>query len=201
VLLRIEVIRRELGEVWDERGMGPLFTTSQLGSSQIAAALSSCPSPRDRARLGLDMLLERSGAVAGFLYAIEAAGPVLAAQSSPLDPPTGLAVAVAAHLRMEAADVDTTGIGVASSASEACTVAESGAAFLGLGRPGSELRSCVIGHATSRGFEVTGLAILEIQAGKSYSVPADVASQLSRSWFDSGDVTSITAWIAGRTVS
>jgi tRNA A-37 threonylcarbamoyl transferase component Bud32/tetratricopeptide (TPR) repeat protein len=188
--------------------LGPAtLLTAQAAATHITAALSACPGPRERARLGLDLLVARSGALGGFLYAIEPTGPVLTAQAGLEEPPSGLSSAVAEHLRLDIEEADTT----ASDAQTAVEMVPPGghstamptnsfAAFAGIAGEGRELRPCIVGHVAKQRFEITGLAILVIDPTKPFVAPADVASHLSRSWFDSGDVTSITAWLSAMTM-
>jgi tRNA A-37 threonylcarbamoyl transferase component Bud32 len=186
-------------------GNGPAaLLTGPMAATHIAAALSACPSPRERARLGLDFLIARSGAIGGFLYAIEPQGPVLVAQSGMDEPPSGLTSAVAEHLRVDKLDADTTGseapttVDVPGSPMQMTTAFTSFESIAGDGR---ELRPCLVGHAAKDRFAVTGLAIMVIDSSKSYTAPADVAGHLSRSWFETGDVTSITAWLSSITAA
>jgi len=175
---------------------------AQMGAAHIATALSACSDPRERARLGLDFLVARSGAVGGFLYAIEPHGPVLVAQSGIDEPPSGLTAAVAEHLRVENDDAETTGseaptsLKTSSSSTQTSTIFSTLTSIAGVGR---ELRPCVVGHVAKDRFAITGLAILVIDPLKPYSTPADVAAHLSRAWFDSGEVTSISAWLSAMT--
>jgi hypothetical protein len=177
--------------------------TGKLAAAHIAAALSACPSPRERARLGLDFLVARSGALGGFLYAIEPQGPVLAAQSGMDEVPLGLTAAVADHLRADKLDADTTGSESATEIQTASTAQTTTifTPFDTVAGRGRELRPCIVGHVVEGRFTITGLAILVVDPHKSYAVPADVAWHLSRSWFDSGDVTSMTAWLSAMTAA
>jgi hypothetical protein len=150
-------------------------------------------------------LVARSGAVGGFLYAIEPTGPVLAAQAGLEEAPSGLSTAVAEHLRLDIDEADTTAsdsktsVEVLHAGARSTAMTASFAAFMGLGGDGRELRPCVVGHIAKNRFEITGLAILVVDPQKPFVAPADIASHLSRSWFDSGDVTSITAWLSAIT--
>ena len=185
-------------------GKGPAaILTGRMAATHIATALSACPSPRERARLGLDFLVARSGALGGFLYAIEPEGPVLAAQNGVDEPPVGLTAAVSEHLRVDKMEVETTGDDGATAietggSAQTCAIFTTFASVAG---PGRELRPCVVGHVANERFAITGLAILVVDPSKPYAVPTDVAWQLSRSWFDSGDVTSMTAWLTAMTAA
>ncbi len=184
-------------------GSGAL-RTAQVLTTHLPAALSACPGPRERARLGLEFLIARSGALGGFLYAVEPAGPLLVAQVGTDAPPSGLAAAVAERLRLEIEDADTTGSDApskddAGSARTSATMVATSFGDLTCGDAAGaerELRACVVGHAAKSGFAITGLAILAIDPHKPYRAPLDAAAHLSRSWFDAGDVTSITAWLS-----
>jgi len=196
------LIRESRGPEASAQTGGPAaLLTGKMAATHIAAALSACPSPRERARLGLDFLVARSGAVGGFLYAIEPQGPVLAAQSGMDEAPLGLTAAVADHLRADKLDADTGGD--AATEIETGSAAMTTAIFTSFASAGSgrELRPCIVGHVTNDHFAITGLAILVIDPLKAYAVPADVAWHLSRSWFDSGDVTSMTAWLSAMTAA
>ncbi len=169
--------------------------TAQAAASHITSALSACPGPRERARLGLDLLVVRSGALGGFLYAIESGGPFLVAQSGLEEPPSGLSQAVAEQLRAEVIENDTT----ASGSDTELYTPEPALKLAELAGPGRRMHPTLIGHSSRGRFEVTGLAVLIVDPDKPFSDPSDIASHLSRSWFDSGDVTSVTAWLTGLT--
>lgn len=199
------LIRESRGPEAIAQSGGPAaLLTGKSAGAHIAAALSVCPSPRERARLGLDFLVARSGALGGFLYAVEPQGPVLAAQSGIDEVPLGLTAAVSDHLRADTKlDADTTGSDSATanetgSSTQATTIFTS---FASVAAQGRELRPCLIGHVVEDRFTITGLAILVVDPIKSYEAPADVAWHLSRSWFDSGDVTSMTAWLSAMTAA
>jgi tetratricopeptide (TPR) repeat protein len=171
--------------------------SSLATATHMTTALSSCPGPRERARLGLDLLIVRSGAVGGFLFAIEPSGPVLVAQAGLEEPPLGLTHAVAEHLKLDRESSDSTASDAPTNI-EPVTSITSLTAFAPFAAEGRELRPCLVGHLTDNGYEITGLALLVTHASRSYVSPVEIASHLSRSWFDAGDVTSIGAWLTAQ---
>ncbi len=173
-----------------------MLLTANAAATHMTAALSACPGPRERARLGLDLLVARSGALGGFLFAIESTGPMLVAQSGLDEPPTGLTLAVAEHLRTDLHDaVDTTD--VASDVSADQDGAESPVnAFAWLASAGRALRPTMLGHRSARGYEITGLAVLVVDPSTPFIEPSDVAAHISRAWFDLGEVGSLTTWLS-----
>ncbi len=179
-------------------GTGPAaLLTAQAAGTHMTAALSACPGPRERARLGLDLLVARSGAQGGFLFAIEPSGPVIVAQVGLDEPPSGLTLAVAEHLRADVDDKTTTASDFElDSASTKKAVLSSLELFAKIAADGRKLHPTMIAHRSKRRYEVTGLAVLVVDSKKPFVDPADVAAHLSRAWFDSGEVTSITAWLS-----
>jgi hypothetical protein len=187
----------------DAGSAGPAtLLTAHSALTHLSAALSACPGPRERARLGLDLLVARSGAVGGFLFAIEASGPVLVAQVGLEEPPPGLTVAVGEHLRADVDDYATVvSDGAATLSGTSGPISASLSTFATLAGDGRQLHPVLISHRSKQRFEVTGMAVMIASNDRPYVDPTDVAGHVSRAWFDSGDVTSVTAWLSAFTAS
>jgi hypothetical protein len=145
-------------------------------------------------------MIVRSGAVGGFLFAIEASGPVLVAQAGLEEPPLGLTMAVGDHLRADVNDYDTVVSDGAATLSGG-PISVSLSAFAALADEGRQLHPVLISHRNKSRHEVTGMAVMIAASDRPYVDPSDVAAHVSRAWFDSGDVTSVTAWLSAFTVS
>ena len=169
--------------------------TGQAAVTHITGMLSACSGSRARAKLGLDLMVARSGALGGFLYAVEGSGPILMAQTELEEPPSGLSLVVAEYLRRKLDDADTTASDTISSSADA-PVTSSDTGFDDLAGAGRRMCPTLICHNTNGRFEVTGLAVLLVDLDKPFRAPSDVAVHLSLAWLQAGDVTSVTAWLA-----
>jgi hypothetical protein len=170
--------------------------TGQTVSTHMIGMLSACRSSRERAKLGLDLLIARSGAEGGYLYAVEGNGPVLVAQTSIEEPPASLAEVVDSYLRREVGEIETTGAETVASTSIAPSrMTAHHTTFRELAGEGKQLRPVLIAHHNKGQFDVTGLAVLLAHADKKFSDPSDLATHLSSIWFDAGDVMSIAGWL------
>jgi len=61
--------------------------------------------------------------------------------------------------------------------------------------------SLLIAHSDRGEFRTTGFAVFRVPRGQIFNAPHQLATQLSRYWFDLGDVTCLgtdTAWARSR---
>jgi hypothetical protein len=150
-------------------------------ASQITLMLRTCNTPKERAQRMLDLLVQQSGVREGFLYGIAGHAPVIAARVGRDEPPVSIDAAAREYLFLEITEQDVTKSGEELLSSD--PTAE------WIGERGERYRPIPLCHPTDDGFAVVGLALLVIEPGTSFVYPAQLASELSRFAFDSGDVS------------
>jgi hypothetical protein len=153
--------------------------------SEVCSVLDSCSSAVERAERALNILIEATGSVGGFLYTLRDQGPVLFAKDGKRVPPTEMDTLVRLRITNEiegTADitVETTDI------ENPQLVTEDWAVTLG-----SEYRSIILGHYEPEGFALTGLAVLVIDLNSEIKRPIDTVQAISRSLLQAGDVAKV----------
>jgi hypothetical protein len=151
--------------------------STSLLDTRIKAVLSECSEPRLRAERSLQLLLSDSGAAEGALYLLRDDGPVLAAHIGELSNELQLTVAVQAFVEDEFTQR-------ASLTVSAATGLKSSVATTKL----QQHVFILLGHQTSEGFGISGVAALHVKKGASYAQPGALAAGLSRMLSEHGDV-------------
>jgi hypothetical protein len=185
-------------EVADAAG----FTDTGTGTivSQITTLMEGCRGPKDRAQRGIELMVKSSGCRQGFLYMLVDKGPTLVAQLADRELPSEIetlareallgemhsqteghtqTVTVTLMGDLEDGDGDS---GDALSPGEAWTRDN-----------GERYRPVMLTHAGPDGFITVGLAVLLEEPDRPFIYPAQLAADLSRHAYDSGDASAVTA--------
>jgi len=153
---------------------------------EIERMFKQCEGPDARANLALKILVTESNCAGGFLYLIQADNPVLTARYGPYSHTEKIdAVArssVAAEI--EIMDDKTSTLGTQE-------VSRMNTAWTGL--QGEQYCSVVVGHYTSDGFALAGVAVLVSDPEGSYSLSTSALFAISRLLGDAGDVSHFIA--------
>ncbi len=152
--------------------------------ARVAEALASCGQFRERAQCVLKVLVDNTETAAGFLYTMQKEGPVLSAQTGIGQPSRDIDKMAREYLAAELDEtthVTVTGMNLKSTAgsSTAWTVSDN-----------AQYRPVLLGHHSEKGYAITGLAVLLLDATGEFKMPFDVIMAVSRALCNSGDVES-----------
>jgi tetratricopeptide (TPR) repeat protein/tRNA A-37 threonylcarbamoyl transferase component Bud32 len=155
--------------------------------TQMATLLEVCKDPKERASRALDFLIKLTNSIGGFLFTMRKEGPVLCASDGKFSPPPEMDTLVVDRLTSEIEgheDITQDGTDEETSCMETADWAT---------QMGEEYRSVLLGHTTSEGYALTGMAILVTSPKKTFKFPAETVEVVSRALFDSGDVAKVFA--------
>jgi hypothetical protein len=190
-------------EVADAAG----FTETGTGTlvSQITTLMEGCRGPQERAQRGIELLVKTSRSSQGFLYMLVDKGPALVAQLADREIPTEIETlareALLDEMRSQTeghtqtvtvtlmGDPEGDDSGTAPSPSDLWTREN-----------GERYRPVLLSHATADGFITVGLAVLLEDPSQAFIYPAQLAADLSRHAYDSGDASAVTQNHTGRPV-
>jgi hypothetical protein len=190
-------------EVADAAG----FTETGTGTlvSQITTLMEGCRGPQERAQRGIELLVKTSRSSQGFLYMLVDKGPALVAQLADREIPTEIETlareALLDEMRSQTeghtqtvtvtlmGDPEGDDSGTAPSPSDLWTREN-----------GERYRPVLLSHATADGFITVGLAVLLEDPSQPFIYPAQLAADLSRHAYDSGDASAVTQNHTGRPV-
>lgn len=140
----------------------------------VVTILDGCETRNARATRMLEVLLESSGADEGFLFTMEAGGPVLIATTAEQDLPPRVAESAMQYLAAECQPDEATVLTDHTSAMKSEWTADGGHLY----------RPVLLTHFANDTTVVTGLAVLATRAGTPYRHPAAAAQSLSRVLFE-----------------
>jgi hypothetical protein len=168
------------------RKKGAELSEAVSQASHFTSLLKSCKSMAERAHSGLETLMRHSGATAGVLYLLDEQGLSCAARAGNFVPDPKLEQLMHAYFDKEAHDRDETqsNLEPARAARTACEWA---------GPAGERYMPVLLSHAGELGWALTGLAVLVIERGASFTYPTRFASTLSRTLASSGDARIVHA--------
>jgi hypothetical protein len=155
-------------------------------ASQITMMLRSCHTPAERSQRMLELLAQQSGVRSGFLYGVSGQTPVISAKLGHHELPARIDALAREYLFNEINEQDVT-----KSGEELQTTDTVNAEWTG--EDGERYRPVPLSHPTDLGFAIVGLALLVIEREMVFIYPAQLASELSRFAFDSGDVSVLIA--------
>lgn len=161
--------------------------TEESALSVVATLLTDCQGSRDRAQRALDMLVEQSRGLGGFIYTMQKDGPVLGARSGNYPPPTDMDTMVKKYISAETLDDTDVTRSIAALGSSEPMQSE------WTNERGDEYHPVLLGHDTEKGFIITGLAILFPDRNRQFKVPAEIIAALSKTLADTGDVVTVFA--------
>jgi serine/threonine-protein kinase len=182
LLARCERLARDARRA---NGVDTLFTSVlapvALGAhSRMRSQLACCKGARERAESALSWLAQAVGATDGYLLLVTSGGLASASQLGARELPADVRALAEEYLTEQCREADTTtdGEGSASLANGSwCT--EQGEAY----------RPVLVAHSTPAGLVVTGVAILVFDGGMRFSVPAEIAAEVSLSLVQAGDAS------------
>jgi hypothetical protein len=154
-------------------------------ASQVTLMLRSCHTPAERSQRMLELLAQQSGVRHGFLYGVVGQTPTISARLGHADLPARIDALAREYLLNEINEQDVTKSG------EDLRTSESNAEWTG--EHGERYRPVPLSHPTDEGFAVVGLALLVIEREMVFVYPAQLAAELSRFAFDSGDISVLLA--------
>ncbi|HMI90517.1 MAG TPA: hypothetical protein VK509_04095, partial [Polyangiales bacterium] len=151
------------------------FTGQTLGESvaHVTSIMESCVNARDRARCALQLLMQHSGAHAGWLYGGQDGVIVELAQLGPEAMPANVDQLARGFLLAQAETDGDTQDGTDMQTTPGPTAEWQGAR-------GERYRPVLLAHPTGEGLAVLALAILLVEPGVEFHYPADVAAEVSR---------------------
>ena len=155
-------------------------------ASQVTMMLRSCHTPAERSQRMLELLAQQSGVRLGFLYGVVGQTPVISAKLGHHELPARIDALAREYLFNEINEQDVT-----KSGEELQTTETVNAEWTG--EHGERYRPVPLSHPTDEGFAIVGLALLVIEREMSFVYPAQLASELSRFAFDSGDMSVLLA--------
>ena len=155
-------------------------------ASQITIMLRSCHTPAERSHRMLELLAQQSGVRMGFLYGVTGQTPVISAKLGQHELPARIDALAREYLFNEINEQDVTKSGEDLQTSETVNAEWTG-------EHGERYRPVPLSHPTDEGFAIVGLALLVIEREAAFVYPAQLASELSRFAFDSGDVSVLLA--------
>jgi hypothetical protein len=162
-----------------------LSRTHSAMASQVTIMLRACHTPAERARRMLELLAQQSGVRAGFLYGVAGQTPRITAKLGPLDVPPRIDALAREYLFAEMNEQDVTKSG------EELQTSETHSDWVGVN--GERYRPVPLSHPVEEGFAIVGLALLVIEPDAAFVYPAQLAAELSRFAYDSGDVSILLA--------
>jgi tetratricopeptide (TPR) repeat protein len=161
--------------------------TTATAVTLVTGFLGDCRGPKERADRALELLVEQSHCIGGFLYTLQKQGPVLVAQNGVTTVPAEMDAMVVSYLAAEMEDVG----GITLSSDTIVKSVEETSQWTVAQR--EQYRPLVLGHLSNDGYRITGLAVLVRDPARLFAVPGDAVTALSKSLFDAGDVTALVA--------
>jgi predicted phage gp36 major capsid-like protein len=148
--------------------------------------------PAERSRRCLDLLVKHSRSAGGHLFLLADRQPQIAAERGERDLPGHIELQtrelLASLMRAEDDDDSHTMSETASDEGDSSQAAD------WTGDSGEQYRTCMLVHEEKTGRAIVGAAVLRVDPDSSFVMPHDLAVELSRFLFASGDVS---AFIAG----
>jgi hypothetical protein len=160
--------------------------------SHITSVMEGCKGPAERSRRCLDLLVKHSRSAGGHLFLLADRQPQIAAERGERDLPGHIELQtrelLASLMRAEDDDDSHTMSETASDEGDSSQAAD------WTGDSGEQYRTCMLVHEEKTGRAIVGAAVLRVDPDSSFVMPHDLAVELSRFLFASGDVS---AFIAG----
>jgi hypothetical protein len=188
--------RGAMMEISAELACAADFTQMSMiaAQTQMATLLEGCSGPKERAARSLALLIKLANCTGGFLYIMKEQGPELSATDSQQAPPPEMETLVQDRLNEEiAGEEDITQEGDDDDDDEQDDESSLADTTDWATQMGDEYRSVLLGHNTSQGFAITGMAILVTNPRNEYIFPAETVEKVSRSLYDSGDAAKVYA--------
>jgi hypothetical protein len=163
-----------------------LQKTQTAMASQITMMLRSCHTPAERAERMLELLVKQSGVQEGYLYGVSGHSPTIAARRAHSELPPKIDSLAREYLFAEINEQDVT-----KSGDDLQTSSEGSVDWIG--ERGERYRPVLLCHPAGDSFAIVGLALLVIEPSSVFVYPAQLAVELSRFAFDSGDISVLMA--------
>ena len=160
--------------------------TQTAMASQITMMLRACHTPAERAARILELLVQQSGVQEGFLYGVTGQTPTIAARRAQGELSPKIDALAREYLFAEINEQDVT-----KSGDDLHTSSDGGGDWVG--ERGERYRPVLLCHPTGDSFAIVGLALLVIEPDSVFVYPAQLAVELSRFAFDSGDISVLMA--------
>lgn len=164
-----------------------LDVTDSMVTSQVDWLIRTCSTSAERLRRAVELLVHTTGAQCGFLYGLVDGVPALCAQTDPEPPPSEIDTAAKHFFDGELSDgrmgnaLDT--IQTEDGQSPAGSSAEWGG-----GNGGACYRPQVLTHGSPSGYVMSGLVVLQFEAGRALRSAGDLAARLSYFIARNGDL-------------
>jgi len=156
--------------------------TSVYSQREVESMINTCEGLDARADQALKILVEESHCSGGFLFLIQTNSPVLAARYGRFEYTAQIDALARSSIANEMDETNdrtlTVGAQEASRSDSVCT-----------GSQGERYSSVILGHYTSHGFALTGVAILVSDADKPFSISDNAIFAISSSFAKAGDVS------------
>lgn len=154
----------------------------------VSAKMISCNGFRERAQCALKLLNEYSKTPEGFFYLMQKQGMVLCGQRGNHQPPKEMDAKVRAYLDNTIDTIHST-IDISAAIGSVIETTSDWS-----GRNGDVYRPVLLGHHTSEGYTITGLAVLLLDSELSFVYPVQLVGVLSEFALASGDVSTFIAY-------
>jgi hypothetical protein len=169
------------------------FTDTGTGThgSQISEFMEGCHGPNERALRSLRLLLKASGTREGFLFTLAEGSAVLSAQVAERELPPQVSGLARDFLTRETthAMTQTMTATLEATPEEAAPAPSTD----WTSEWGQAYRPVLLSHQSDQGYTVVGLAVLAVDPTKPFAYPEQLAQDLSRFAYDSGDVSGFIA--------
>ncbi len=173
------------GEATNEEGGSD--TLREQTSAISTTMLRTCHGPEDRASRTLELLVEHSKALGGFLYLLKSDGPDLVAEMGGRTAFTEMDRLARELLAVEMETED--GVTLTNVDSDDLPVSNRRWS----GPEGEIYTPLLLAHYDEDTYVVTGLAVLQVNPGQSMNFPGELSSSLSRALRQTGDA--VTAFM------
>ncbi|MBN1654828.1 MAG: protein kinase [Deltaproteobacteria bacterium] len=173
------------GDLAGAAEMSEIRSRLQYDESAIVTILDNCRETQKRASRVLNLLIKRCNCSGGYLYAMQKEGLVLLAKSDEIDETIELTALVEKRILIEINDdqdvVTTTDEKQGASSTQPEWI----------GPRGEKYRAVLLGHYYQENFAITGIAVLLLDQNKPFIHAGELASAISKTLFDAGDVSII----------
>ena len=151
--------------------------------SEFTASLRNVNTRSDRARSGIELLAQQSGAIGGLLYENQETGLVLCGSAGGIEPDSEIESLAREYFQSEGDEHEVT-----RSVIHSDSVLSTGSEWK-VSHGAHRFVPVLLGHQSKQGFALTGLALLAVQPEGQFVYPNRFAEELSRIVLEAGDAT------------
>ncbi len=153
--------------------------------NETSGSLSDCATLMEKMRRILEILVKYTNSLGGFLYTVQKNGPNLAAQLGEFAVSNKIDTMVREYIATEInTDNEVTKTDVE-------TVTSSVASAVWTDKDGVPFQPLLLGHTTTRGFTITGVAVLRVDPERLFEYPSSLVVTLSQYLFDTENVVPV----------